>query len=209
LIELTGAMIIDLHTHTNIHSPCSILSPYELISRAEEIGLDGIAITEHDHVWSRESIEQIKEKTGTRLLILTGQEVSSVYGHLLVFGHNGYLARYSLDEIMEEVHINGGVVIPSHPFRYGNIDRDIRELEEEFSHFDAIEALNGNQDEYQNRFGLRVMESLGLTGIGGSDAHSVRMVGRYATEFFSVIQNEYDLIREIKAGRCRPVFNKG
>jgi len=200
-------MIIDLHTHTSIHSPCSILSPYELISKAEERGLDGIAITEHDHVWSRERIEQIRQETGTRLLILTGQEVSSKYGHLLVFGHKGYLAHYSLEEIMEEVHMNGGVVIPSHPFRYGNLNRNIRELEEEFSPFDAIEVLNGNQDDQQNRFGLRMVEALGLTGIGGSDAHSARMVGRYATEFFDIIQNESDLIREIKAGRCRPVSN--
>jgi len=200
-------MIIDLHTHTNVYSPCSMLSPYQLISRAEEIGLDGIAITEHDHAWSRQEVERIRHETGTGLLILRGQEVSSMYGHLLVFGHSEYLAQYSLDEIIEKVRLNGGIVIPSHPFRYGNTDRDIHDLKDEFAPFDAIEVLNGNQDEFQNRFGLRVIEHLGLTGIGGSDAHSIRMVGRYATEFFNLIRDESDLIREIKAGRCRPVFN--
>ena len=65
-------MIIDLHTHTNIHSPCSMLSPYDLIARAEELGLDGIAITEHDYAWSADEIERLKRDTGTKLLILRG-----------------------------------------------------------------------------------------------------------------------------------------
>jgi hypothetical protein len=182
-----------------------MLSPYQLISRAEEIGLDGIAITEHDHTWSRQEIEGIKRETDTGLLILRGQEVSSMYGHLLVFGHSEYLAQYSLNEIIEKVRINGGIVIPSHPFRYGNTDRDINDLRMEFEQFDAIEALNGNQDEFQNRFGIRIMEELGLTGVGGGDAHSARMIGSYATEFYNEIRNEEDLIREIKAGRCKPV----
>ncbi len=200
-------MIIDLHTHTSIYSPCSVLSPYDLISRAEEIGLDGIAITEHDYAWSADEIERLKQKTGTKLLILRGQEVSSEYGHVLVFGYHGSLDHCDLNEIIKRVHASGGVVIPSHPFRYGNTDKTLEELKDEFSLFDAIEALNGNQDEFQNRFGLRVMEQLKIPGIGGSDAHSPRMIGRYVTEFYSSIKNESDLIREIKAGRCRPLFN--
>jgi len=184
-----------------------MLSPYQLISRAEEMGLDGIAVTEHDYIWSRQEVERIRDETGTGLLIFRGQEVSSIYGHLLVFGYEGYLAEYDYMEILEKVHSNGGIVIPSHPFRYGNTDRDMNDLKREFERFDAIEVLNGNQDEFQNRFGLRVAKDLGFTGIGGSDAHSARMVGKYATEFFHPIHDESDLIREIKAGRCRPVFN--
>jgi len=184
-----------------------MLSPYDLISRAEEMGLDGIAITEHDHAWSANEIDRLKQETGTKLLILRGQEVSSEYGHVLIFGYYESLNHYNLNEIIKRVHANGGVVIPSHPFRYGNTDKTLEELKDEFSPFDAIEALNGNQDEFQNRFGLRVMEQLRIPGIGGSDAHSIRMIGRYVTEFYSSIRDESDLIREIKAGRCRPLFN--
>jgi len=184
-----------------------MLSPYTLISRAEEIGLDGIAITEHDHIWSANEIDRLKQETGTDLLLLRGQEVSSDYGHVLIFGYHEPLDQYNLHEIVKKVHTSGGIVIPSHPFRYGNTDKSFEELKEELSLFDAIEALNGNQDDFQNQFGLRVMEQLKIPGIGGSDAHSPRMIGRYVTEFYNSIRDESDLIREIKAGRCRPLFN--
>ena len=78
-------------------------------------------------------------------------------------------------------------------------------MKEEFSLFDAIESLNGNQNEFQNQLGLKVLEQLRIPGIGGSDAHSVRMVGRYVTEFHTPITDESDLIKGIKAGRCRPL----
>jgi len=200
-------MIIDLHTHTQRYLPCSILTPADLIRGAEERGLDAIAITEHDHLWSEDEIEKLKIETNTEVLILRGQEVSSEYGHLLVFGYHGSLEGYSLGEILSKVHESGGVVIPSHPFRYGNTDRSLKDLADEFSQFDAIEALNGNQDAFQNHLGLKVVEEHGITGIGGSDAHSLMMIGRFVTEFYTPIGDEYDLAREIKAGRCRPIYN--
>ena len=44
-------MKFDLHMHTRRYSPDSVIDPFDLVRRAQEIGLDGIVITEHDCLW--------------------------------------------------------------------------------------------------------------------------------------------------------------
>jgi predicted metal-dependent phosphoesterase TrpH len=199
-------MLIDMHVHTDRKSLCSIIDPVELVHRAEEMNLAGIVVTEHDYVWTPSEVESLKRETKTDILIFRGQEVSSTKGHLLVYGYYENVDCVSAEEIMGKVHQHDGAVILSHPFRYGDYDDlSLEQLQMEFLHFDGIETLNGNQSSRQNDYGVKVRASLGITGIGGSDAHSMNMVGRYVTEFENEIRDESDLIRELKAGRCRPV----
>ena len=198
-------MLFDMHVHTYRYSSCSFLSPADLICRAEELKLSGVVIAEHNRVWSDKEVRELKKVTNTGLLVLRAQEVSSTNGHLLVYGCHKNLEYLAPEEIVEEVHKCGGVVIPSHPFRYGDYDGySIEQLRSVFSRYDGIEVLNGNQNDAQNNEGLAVWEKLGIVGIGGSDAHSVDNVGKFLTEFEEGISDEYDMISEIKAGRCRP-----
>ncbi len=199
-------MLIDMHLHTYRYSSCSFLSPADLISRAEELKLSGVVITEHNRVWSLEEVQELKEATNTDLVVLRAQEVSSTDGHVLVYGCYEKLEYLNLEEIVEEVHKCGGIVLPSHPFRHGDYDGfSIEQLRSVFTKYDGIEVLNGNQSAKQNNEGLAAWEELGIVGIGGSDAHSSDMVGKFLTEFDKGITDEHDLISEIKAGRCRPI----
>ncbi len=200
-------MLIDMHIHTARYSPCSILDPYDLVRKASELGLSGITITEHYCLWSENEIEALKRETGSELKIFRGQEVTSSVGHLLVLGYYKKLQEYlPLDEVLSKVHDEGGLVILAHPFRYGNlIGHHLEKLKNKFDCFDGIEALNGNQIANENEYGMKVWKDLGMTGLGGSDAHSVGMLGTYATKFLNPVENEVDLIREIKEGRCEPV----
>lgn len=199
-------MLIDMHVHTHRYSGCSMLDPVDLVRRAEESNLSGFVITEHDYVWSQREIGELKEETGTDLLIFRGQEVSSPEGHMLVYGCYENLDYLSMNKLLDTVHEEGGVVIPSHPFRYGDFSPvSLETLKKQLSCYDGFEALNGNQNRNHNNYGIYAWESLGIAGIGGSDAHSLNMVGKFVTEFESVIRNENEMIKEIKARRCRPV----
>ncbi len=199
-------MLIDIHVHTNKYSGCSILDPVNLVRRAEELKLSGIVITEHDSVWSTNDIKSLKRETETKLLILRGQEVSSQMGHLLVFGYYENLEHRSVEEILDTVHKKDGIVIVAHPFRYGEYEGfSTDNLKSEFARYDGIEVFNGNQSVYDNDYGGKICKAFGFVGIGGSDAHSVSMIGKYVTEFQTPIKDENDLIAEIKAGRCRPI----
>ncbi|HAV42843.1 TPA: hypothetical protein DCX15_02360 [bacterium] len=180
-----------------------------LFTKSLRLKLSGIIITEYNRIWSEEDIEKLKRtsKSG-ELLILRGREIISPSGHLLIFGYYDEVKRgLSTQEILDKVHRKGGIVIMAHPFRYGNsVGEDLERLRNRFVCVDAIEVFSGNQNRDENEYGKRVWEALGLVGVGGSDAHSIEMVGRCLTWFQNTIRNEDDLILEIKAGRCRPVI---
>lgn len=202
-------MLIDIHVHTNKYSSCSILNPIDLVYQALKLRLSGIVITEHNRVWSEKEIKELKRATECEdLLILRGKEVTSSLGHLLIFGYYDELQEnFSIKEILDKVHEKGGIVIMAHPFRYGNSVGGIPEkLKNRFACVDAIEVFSGNQNRDENEYGRKVWENFGLVGVGGSDAHSVEMVGKCLTWFQNVIKNEEDLISEIKTGKCKPII---
>ena len=78
-------MKFDLHMHTSRHSPDSEMDPLVLIRRAQEIGLDGVVITEHDWLWTEAELEVLRS-LAPGLVVLAGIEVSAREGHFLVYG---------------------------------------------------------------------------------------------------------------------------
>ena len=209
-------MIIDLHTHTRRLSPCSILSPEDMLKLCKEAGLDGVCFTEHDAVWSPEALKELHRDND--LVILRGMEVQTEAGHILVFGLEKWLPGiYRVDRLRQVVDEVGGVMILAHPFRFathmwvgpdGERRRVHRPVEDGASKpalrlMDALEVLNGGSNEDENSFATAVADYLGLPGTGGSDAHYRAQVGTMITEFERQIETEQDLIRELKAGRFR------
>jgi hypothetical protein len=68
----------------------------------------------------------------------------------------------------------------------------------------ALEVLNGKVTEKENRFAGKVAAGLGLPATGGSDAHEISGVGKYATRFKHSLGNEKELVQALKSGAYRP-----
>src|SRR5258708_38281132 len=85
------AMRFDLHIHTTRHSGDSSMDPFVLIDRAQEIGLDGVVITEHDWLWTEKELDELRA-AAPRLVVLAGVEVSTRQGHFLAYGIKNPLA---------------------------------------------------------------------------------------------------------------------
>lgn len=188
-------MLIDLHCHTKVMSPCSALTPEALVRAARARGLDGVCITEHDALWAADEVARIAAEM--EFLVLRGMEVTTEVGHILVFGlerHDPAMA--TLGELHRIVLGENALMYLAHPSRrYGSLpSKDLASV------FDSVEEQNGTEGMLQNDNASRLARGLRLPGIGGSDCHSVREVGICATEFDADVRDEVSFLAALRAG---------
>jgi hypothetical protein len=199
-------MLIDLHCHTK-YSGDNNLEPIELIRMARERGLDAICVTEHDSFCASEPVVDITEKEG--FLVLRGIEINTDKGHMLSFGlsddswktDSGYYSR--MESVRPKVEACGGILIPAHPFRVVGAASASDGLFA-MNYIAALEVLNGENKEHENKQAVKAWERLEIPGTAGSDCHFASEVGRCATWFERRVSTVVDLIKEIKAGRVAP-----
>ena len=194
---------IDLHVHS-ANSGDNPTDPEEVIMKAIERGLDGIAFTEHYSYGASEGVEALREKYRNSIMVLRGVEFSAAEGHCLVFGAN--TDRLSLKyapvaDLVRIVNEQGGVVIPSHPYRgvnsLGNMVRKI-------AGFCAIEGYNGCNMHPYNLKAVKTAQALNLPITGGSDAHTAGEIGSCYTEFRDAVTYD-NFIELLKQGRYQGV----
>jgi len=204
--------VIDLHVHTSPASPCSSAPVDAVIQEAKRIGLDGVCLTDHNHVWPCDQVEALRQKHG--FLVLRGNEIITDQGDMLVFGlYRDVKGVIKLTDLRQEVLQAGAFIIAAHPFR-GFLTFNIGQLgltpekamqRPLFQSVDALETMNGRVTGDENAFASKVAAGLGLPATGGSDAHTVAEVGRYATRFSASIRSEEDLLAALKSGDFSPL----
>src|SRR5581483_11852977 len=74
--------ISDLHIHTNMEGDGS-LTPFEVVDVAAALGLNAVAVTEHDSLKPAEVAREYAEKKSSSVEIVVGTEVTTSEGHLL------------------------------------------------------------------------------------------------------------------------------
>jgi predicted metal-dependent phosphoesterase TrpH len=204
------AVRIDLHTHTSPRSPCSGIDPVDLVREASRLQLDGIGLTEHQVVWSPDEVAELAGEAN--LKIFRGNEFTTNQGDILVFGFEKDIKELlTIEELNSEVAAAGGYMIAAHPFRgfktfgIGQLQMTVEQAcaRKVFDFVDALEIRNGGVSDDDNRMAAEVAVRLGLPGTGGSDAHALDEVGRWVTDFERTIENEQELVEELRAGRFR------
>src|SRR5260370_2451312 len=176
-------MLVDLHVHTKLSSDSNV-SPEQYLEAAarNSIPLGAICFTEHRLFPTDPELDrtyaELSERFGIR--IFKGTEADTDLGHLLIFGVTPTLMkRFDLDgrmhraeHLIEAVHGEGGISIPAHPFRdsgYGaRLDALLAKLG---SALTAVETINGQNSHDQKIAAITAAEKLGMTAVGGSDAH--------------------------------------
>jgi hypothetical protein len=174
--------LLDLHLHTRA-SGDNDADPEEMVVRAVELGLEGLAFTEHQRYAASDFVRGLRERHGGSILILRGVELSCAEGHCLVFGVDTDPLRLDfapLAEVAREVGMRGGATIPSHPYRPGT---SVGDLVRRVPGLTALEGCNGANLPAMNQRAIQAARSLGLPHIGGSDAHAPREVGSCLTDF--------------------------
>ncbi len=185
-------MKIDLHVHS-VYSEDAIPTPKELIRWGRKIGLDGIAITDHNTVRGSLVGRKIDKD-----FVLPGIEVRSAKGDILGLGVvEDIPAGLSPEETVELIHEKGGIAVAAHPYAVGrsSLKDAIRRLD-----LDAIEVLNPHIFS-RNARALQVCRELGKPMTAGSDAHLLETLGRaYTLVEASSMEGVLEAIRK---GRTR------
>lgn len=182
----------DLHIHT-IASGDSSISVKELLTRALELGLAGLAVTDHDQLTKVAS--PYKE-----LLLIPGEEVSTLEGHILALGIYETVPPWlTPEETVELIHEQGAVAVPSHPFPrtdgYPGLLDKVYEL-----NIDGLEVTNP-KDFVDNKQARAAAKAMDVARLGGSDAHRLEAVGAGVTLLREPVETVDDFLREVRKKR--------
>jgi predicted metal-dependent phosphoesterase TrpH len=207
-----GGFVLDLHLHTFPASTCASSTVEEMVLEARRLGLGGICLTDHNHLWPEDRVRDLADRHGIR--VFRGNEIVTDQGDMLVFGfYEEVQGIIRLQTLKERVDAAGGFIIAAHPFR-GFLTFGVGQLgltpekameRDMFRHVHAIETLNGKVTESENSLAAKVARGLNLPATGGSDAHDVSTLGVYATRFEEALEGDLDLVRALRSGRFRPV----
>lgn len=189
-------MRFDLHIHS-CHSHDCNLHVDDILKKARDIGLDGIAITDHNTVEGSLQARERTKELNMPLIVLPGMEISTTKGHLLVLGINENIPHdLSPEKTIEIVKEKGGVAIPSHPFKMQGMGR-VDGLD-----VDGIETFNSSCIFGENAKAKKMALSLGKCEVGGSDSHLLDTIGFGVTEIDSE-PDEFSVIEAIRQGKTR------
>lgn len=201
-------MLAELHSHTHYSKGTKILheginSPAEMVRQAKKIGLDAIAITDHDEIKGTKDAKKLSKKFD--ILVIPGEEVSTADGHLLALGINELIPpRLSIDETLDIVHDQSGIGIAAHPFSFNK-----KGLGSLAKRCDAVEVFNAlNLERIANWKNRHFAKRYRLSKTAGSDAHCITMIGYGVTDIRAYgLDEALKAIRKGKTdvtGRCVP-----
>ena len=165
----------DLHMHTH-YSPDSEMSPERLVQRCLKVGLNCIAVTDHNTVAGA-----LEVRDAAPFVVIIGEEVGSSEGEITGLFLKETIPRgLSPLETATRVKEQGGLVSIPHPFdRFRRSVISRRALEEILPLADIVEVFNSrNNLDADNQEAYRLAEEHGLLASGVSDAHTPMELGR-------------------------------
>ena len=167
---------VDLHCHTR-YSPDASTSPRELVERTREAGLDRVAVTDHgeiDGAFAAAALDPERVVVGEEIRCACRTEVIGL------FLKSHVPTGLPLEETVERIRDQGGVVYVPHPFAY--LWRPGGRARRCLAHADAVEVANARAFlPVWNRRAARAARDRGLPGCAGSDAHVPGELGRAYT----------------------------
>ena len=190
-------MILDPHIHST-YSSDSTASPRDIVKKAKSIGLDAIAVADHNTI--KGALETMEEaKKIDNFVVIPAMEISSNKGHIVALGIKEDVKKgLSPEETVEKVRELGGIAIAAHPFvsyREGLCDH-VKELD-----IDAMETLNSRYVfGYSNWRAKNLAEKRKIPEIGASDAHFLGAIGSCVTELDADMSSE-SIIEGILTGK--------
>ena len=200
-------MFVDLHVHERAFSLDSELTLPEIVTRAREMGMGAVCITDHDSLGLQAEAERYSKEVDFPIFV--GVEILTIQGDIVAFGIPYAFQPRTIDaqEFINYVHCNGGACFSAHPFR--NNQRGLEEHLAAVHRLDGVEVLNGSTSLEANRTALEYARRYGIQPLGVSDAHNMAQLGKYVTWIPEEPRDLSGFIRALRSGQCRPAIWEG
>jgi len=173
-------LAVELHAHSELSYDGR--DPVELLlGQAEAVGLDALAVTDHDEIDASLRAAELAPEYG--LVGIPGIEVTSAAGHVLALGVEELVpAELPFGETLDRIHDLGGIAVVPHPFQESRSGVLANISKAELTAADAIEVYNSRLlTGRANRQAERFAREYGMPMTAGSDAHISEMVGQAVT----------------------------
>ncbi len=168
----------DLHVHTCYSADCG--TPLDkIVARCLQIGINCIAIADHNGIAGALKLKEIAPFN-----VIVAEEIMTPIGELMGLFLTQEIPRgLSAQETITRIKSQGGLVNIPHPF--GHSFRENKKLlsQEILSQVDLIEVFN-SRIPFPNSFpkASKLASEYGLPASAGSDAHTIREIGRAYVE---------------------------
>lgn len=184
--------LADLHMHT-VYSYDGTASVSAVLIRAKQVGLDVIAITDHDEIMGALKAFDMAPQYGIE--VIPGIEITTAEGDLLALFVTQKIkpGRWLIETILD-VGEAGGICIAPHPMARGTAMKSLSSssIQRALDHPIASRILIGIEtynatilDRESNLLAQKLWtECPGIAQVGNSDAHILQAIGAGATEFF-------------------------
>lgn len=176
----------DLHIHS-IYSPDATTTVRAILKQAADVGLDVIAIADHDEIRGSLEAQELAPQYG--LEAIPAAEISTRDGHLVaLFIKTLPPAGMTLNDTLIHIGKQGGVAIAPHPFNNFPGSLSMEAVLGALTNPRAKGALKGIETHNMgtqnfDKIARKISVYLPLAKIASSDAHIYWAVGAGRTEF--------------------------
>lgn len=165
----------EFHCHT-VYSKDSLVRPADLVKSCRRQGIDRVVITDHNEIAGAIEAQRLDPQR-----VIIGEELMTTQGELLAaFVQERLPPGLTPVEAITHLRAQGAFISVSHPFdstRSGSWNPE--DLLAILPLIDAIETFNARCLTAQaNHRALEFAQKHGLAGTVGSDAHTLRELGR-------------------------------
>jgi len=190
----------DFHVHTCVSDGRD--PPELMVKAAARVGLNAIAITDHDTF--NGAVKAKKHSKDRNIIVLKGNEVKTDKGEIIILCHYPIKTPKELYELIEKAREEGCVLIAPHPFDHvSGIGDLVYELP-----LDAYEIYNAKTSftrPWNNWLSKKNSNKIECTPLANTDAHVWELLGS-AYNIVDAEESEDEILDAIRLGRVHTVI---
>ena len=167
----------DFHVH-GIASKDSLSKGEELLTRAKQLGLGKLILTDHNTISGAVELQQSYPE-----FVIVGEEILTAKAEILaLFVKEEIPKDIEPPEAFKRLRDQGAFISLSHPYAPMRFRWTEAEMEEMLPYLDAIEAYNARNFPGLNRAAVRFAADHRICFTAGSDAHGLSELGAMGLE---------------------------